>query len=71
MSHIIHWDTDRCTAITGKSVIQSPNWNRNAAIAGVELSSKVYVKSSWNEDTPLKLRGKEKSGSAITPNRKV
>lgn len=60
MRHIIDWDTDRYTVFTGKIMIQSPNWNRNAAIPGVELSSKVYVKSSRNEAISLKLNGKEK-----------
>lgn len=70
MRHITHWDTDRYTAITGKN-IQSPNRNRNAVIAGVELSSKVCIKSSRNEDISLKMKGKEKLHSAITLNGKV
>lgn len=70
MSHIVHWNTDRDTAITGKSIMQSPTQSRNAAIAGVELSSKVDVKSSRNEDTSLKLQVKDKFCSSITSNGK-
>lgn len=51
--------------------MQSPNQSRNAVIAGVELRSHVHLRSSKNEDISLKLKVKEKLGSAITPNGKV
>lgn len=67
MSHIVRWDTDRYTAIPGKSIMQSPIQSRDAAIAGMELSSTVNVKSSRNEDISLKLKVKEELGFCHYP----